>query len=57
LAGELRGVGQLEHRLREASKLGFRTALVPGGVSKRTLEGMELAPVSTLREAIGILNL
>jgi DNA repair protein RadA/Sms len=29
LSGELRGVGQLERRLREAADLGFRRALVP----------------------------
>ena len=29
LSGELRGVGQLEQRLREAAKLGFSWALVP----------------------------
>ena len=29
LAGELRSVGQMELRLREAAKLGFRRAIVP----------------------------
>jgi DNA repair protein RadA/Sms len=31
LGGEVRPVGQREARLREAAKLGFRTALVPRG--------------------------
>jgi DNA repair protein RadA/Sms len=57
LAGELRGAGQLEQRLREAAKLGFRRAVVPATATNPNLEGMELAPVSSLREAIGILNL
>src|SRR5258708_38567741 len=30
-SGELRGVGQLEQRLREAAKVGFGPALVPRG--------------------------
>jgi DNA repair protein RadA/Sms len=31
LGGEVRPVGQREARLREAAKLGFRSALIPGG--------------------------
>ena len=43
LSGELRGVGQLEQRLREASKLGFVQALVPNGAGRRLLKGSRLA--------------
>jgi DNA repair protein RadA/Sms len=57
LAGELRGVGQMDQRLREAAKLGFVRALVPRMASQRNFDGIELAPVATLREAIGVLNL
>ncbi|MGE3270432.1 MAG: DNA repair protein RadA [Chloroflexota bacterium] len=54
LSGELRSVGQLEIRLREAAKLGFERAVVPRSASLRALSGLglELVPASTLREAI-----
>jgi DNA repair protein RadA/Sms len=29
LSGEIRNVGQMDHRLKEASKLGFRNAMIP----------------------------
>jgi DNA repair protein RadA/Sms len=61
LSGELRGVGQLEQRLREASKLGFAQALVPSGVGRRlsTVEagGIEVVAAATLREAVAALGL
>jgi DNA repair protein RadA/Sms len=34
LAGELRMPGQMQTRLREAAKLGFKTAIVPKAVHK-----------------------
>jgi DNA repair protein RadA/Sms len=54
LAGELRSVGQMEIRLREAAKLGFERAVVPRSTSLRALSGIDLkiVPASTLREAI-----
>jgi DNA repair protein RadA/Sms len=52
LAGELRGVGQLEHRLREAAKLGFGRALVPRTPSLPEVPGIELISVGTLRGAV-----
>ncbi|MCC7370609.1 MAG: DNA repair protein RadA [Chloroflexi bacterium] len=54
LSGELRSVGQLEIRLREAAKLGFERAVVPRSASLREMNGLglELIPASTLREAI-----
>ena len=58
LGGELRAVAQLEKRLSEAAKLGFKSAIVP----KQSLKGIS-APkdfavygVRTLSEAIGILR-
>ena len=55
LLGELRPVPGLERRLREAVRLGFRTAIVPG--SRRgdvpTVSGMEVIAVANLRAAIG----
>src|SRR5262245_12424633 len=53
LSGELRSVGQLEIRLREAAKLGFERAVVPRSTSVRAAGlGLEIVPASTLREAI-----
>ncbi len=54
LSGELRMVGQMPARLREAARLGFRTAIVP----KRLREGepwpagIEVVEVRSLREAL-----
>jgi DNA repair protein RadA/Sms len=56
LSGELRSVGQLEPRLHEARKLGFRNALVPGS-SQHGIEGMRVRPVATLRDAARALEL
>ena len=55
LLGELRGVGGLERRLREAARLGFARAIVPrSGRSTQgaPLAGLETVAVATLREAI-----
>jgi DNA repair protein RadA/Sms len=54
LSGELRSVGQLEIRLREAAKLGFERAVVPRSTSLRALSGLglEIVPAATLRDAL-----
>jgi DNA repair protein RadA/Sms len=55
LSGELRAVSQLAARLNEASKLGFRRALIPKSVrgNKEPLpEGIEAIAVRSLDEAI-----
>jgi DNA repair protein RadA/Sms len=60
LSGELRGVGQLEQRLREAAKLGFLKALVPRTASRGlpgNVSGIEVVPVATLRDAVHTLGL
>jgi DNA repair protein RadA/Sms len=47
LAGEIRPVPNGQQRLREAAKLGFRQALVPGAnAPKSRVEGLEIQPVS-----------
>ncbi|MBM2809571.1 MAG: repair protein RadA [Chloroflexi bacterium] len=53
LAGELRGVGQMELRLREAAKLGFRRAIVPSRVNESIgfQAGIEIIRAATVREA------
>ncbi len=55
LSGELRAVSQLDRRVNEAARLGFKRALVPKvGARISVPKGIELIPVSTLREAIGV---
>ena len=54
LSGELRAVSQLDRRVAEAARLGFKRCLVPK-TSAKTIsapKGIEVIPVSTLREAI-----
>jgi DNA repair protein RadA/Sms len=59
LSGEVRSVPQLEARLREASRLGFRRVLVPWslGGEVQTPPGLTLLPARTLREALALLEL
>lgn len=53
LAGEIRPVPGGQERLKEAAKHGFKTAVVPhANASKKTIEGMQIHPVQTLKEAI-----
>ncbi|MGQ0506955.1 MAG: DNA repair protein RadA [Myxococcaceae bacterium] len=56
LAGEVRAVGQVEPRLAEAAKMGFRTVVLPKNSAKR-LEERRLEPlgVETLGEALQVL--
>jgi DNA repair protein RadA/Sms len=54
LAGEVRAVGQMEMRLREAGRLGFKTFLMPESstrqVQGKAKEGMRILPVRTVAE-------
>lgn len=54
LGGEVRSVGQIELRLKEAARLGFTQALVPKAGLKGLLppKGLDVVPVATLREAL-----
>ncbi len=55
LLGELRSVVGLERRLREAARLGFARAIVPrppSGGALPAIDGLEVAVVATLRDAI-----
>ncbi len=56
LSGELRAVSQLDRRVAEAARLGFKRCLVPkvGSRISPAPKDIELIPVSTLREAIGV---
>jgi DNA repair protein RadA/Sms len=59
LSGEVRSVPQLEVRLREASRLGFRRVIAPWslGGEVQVPSGVTLLPVHTLREALALLEL
>ena len=54
LAGELRMPGQMQARLREASKLGFKTAIVPKAIRKGEgyPPGIEIIEVRSLDQAL-----
>jgi len=55
LSGEVRSVGQLDARLREAAHLGFRRAIVPRPLSRQKLklpEDIEVIPVRSVGEAL-----
>jgi DNA repair protein RadA/Sms len=53
LLGELRPVSGLERRLREAARLGFERAIVPGARhAAEPVEGLELVPAANLRDAL-----
>ncbi len=58
LSGEVRGVAQLERRVREAAQLGFTRAVVPHvpGAAPLPDPGLELIPVRTLRDAAQVLG-
>jgi DNA repair protein RadA/Sms len=54
LAGELRMPGQMQARLREAQKLGFRTAIVPKALRKGEPypPGIEIIEVRAIQQAL-----
>lgn len=54
LAGELRRIPQLARRLTEASRLGFRQAMIPAGQAKEAegIVDIEVLPARDVREAI-----
>jgi DNA repair protein RadA/Sms len=56
LAGEIRPVPGGQERLKEASKHGFKKAIVPrGNVIKKSMDDLHLLPVESLKEAIELL--
>ena len=59
LSGECRAVSDLEHRIREASRLGFTKAIVPSrNLEGRSFscEGIELIPIDTVFDALKVLK-
>lgn len=56
LSGEVRRISQLERRLLEAHRLGFRRAVIPRGgeVNMGALPGMTVGRVETVSEALSV---
>jgi DNA repair protein RadA/Sms len=54
LSGELRAVSQLDRRVSEAARLGFKRCLVPKMGAKVSTKDIQLIPTSTLKEAVGV---
>lgn len=54
LSGELRAVPQLERRIAEAARLGFKRCLIPEASARLSsgAKGIELLPASTVTEAL-----
>ncbi|MGH6832378.1 MAG: magnesium chelatase domain-containing protein, partial [Methyloceanibacter sp.] len=56
LTGAVRAVGHMDQRLKEAAKLGFIRAVVPGaaGDGDRQAKDMQLLPLSQLEELVAL---
>jgi len=55
LSGEIRPVPNGQERLREASKHGFKQAIIPAtNVPKEAIKGLEIFPVSRLADAVNL---
>ncbi|MBQ3664182.1 MAG: DNA repair protein RadA [Clostridia bacterium] len=52
LTGELRSVAQLDTRLKECARLGYRRVIVPKSARPKAVDGITLISVSTVSEAI-----
>jgi DNA repair protein RadA/Sms len=54
LSGEVRNVGQEDHRLKEAAKLGFKHALIPGDNGKKPLstKDIKLTQIRQLKDIL-----
>lgn len=56
LAGEIRSVPQIEQRVKEAEKLGFKRVILPKSNQKEVAKSkIEIFPVSSLKEAFNII--
>ncbi len=58
LSGEIRSISQVLTRINEAEKLGFKHCILPKNSTKNLKfkeSGMEIIPVSTLKEALDII--
>ena len=55
LTGQVRPVPRLDHRLREAARLGFTTAVVPRLRKPVSIPGLTIVQVDMLRDALAAL--
>ena len=57
LTGEVRAIGQVDTRVAEVKKMGFKRCLVPDGNFKRIrdIEGIKVAGIKTVSEAVDLL--
>jgi DNA repair protein RadA/Sms len=57
LTGEVRAIGQVDTRVAEIKKMGFKRCLVPAGNFKRIrdIEGIKVAGIKTVSEAVDLL--
>ena len=56
LGGEVRPVSQIELRLQEAARLGFKRAVVPALTKLKEVDGLELVRVKRLDQALALLE-
>ena len=56
LGGEVRHVHQIEQRVRESARLGYRTVVLSGAGPGTAVNGVEVAPVKRLSDALAILS-
>lgn len=60
LTGEVRGVGQIDKRISEAMRLGFKSILIPEGNRKlakqvKNADGIKIMPVANIQQALDII--
>ena len=57
LSGEVRSVGQIDQRLKEAAKLGFSVAVVPkANAPKKPIEGLTIHAVERVEQAMEVVR-
>ena len=57
LAGEVRPVQRGQERIREAAKLGFRTAMIPvANKPRQAIDGIKVVPVARISDAVDYLR-
>ena len=52
LTGEVRSVGQMDIRLKEAKKLGFKVAIIPAGITPPKVDGLKVVPIKRLSQLV-----
>jgi DNA repair protein RadA/Sms len=58
LSGEVRSVGQIDHRLKEAAKLGFKHAMVPAHHGKKQAadHGLKITEIAQLKDMLPLFS-